>query len=83
MFNKFIIYDNKLLLGKVNRHKELLPKDFKYELIYGGGQFELNREEKTITLFGKSYDFGRFSTDKLDNLILPFTIEGYTVLERE
>jgi hypothetical protein len=67
IYNKFIVYDNKILLGRVSLHKELLPKDFNIDLIDGGGYYGIDFESKTLKVYKKSYDFGRF-TDNIVNL---------------
>lgn len=58
---KFIIYDNTIILGRVNLHKQLLPENYNQNLVQGGGLFILNKENKTVTLYGTSHDFGPFN----------------------
>jgi hypothetical protein len=70
MFQKFIIYDDEIIIGRVGLHKELLPKDSDPEKIFGGGLFTIDREKKNVHLYGKSEDFGHFDKEKAE--ILPF-----------
>jgi hypothetical protein len=65
---KFLIYDNEILIGKVGFHRELLPPNFKMELIFGGGSWEINHEEKTINLNGYSQEFGGFCIERAKDL---------------
>ena len=78
---KFMIYGDRILLGRVNLHRELLPPNPDYTKIYGGGMFEIDRENKVIRLHGYSSDFGSFCPKLVANL--PFEdnrLQGY---ERE
>lgn len=52
---KFVIEDNRLVLGMVTKHKELVSSPL---LVKGGGWFYLDEPNKTITLYGCSSDFG-------------------------
>jgi hypothetical protein len=65
---KFLIYDNEILIGRVGFHRELLPLNFKMELIYGGGSWELNHDEKTVKLHGFSQEFGGFCIERAKSL---------------
>ena len=79
---KFLIYGNELLLGRVNLHKHLLPDNADYSKIWGGGMFEVDRENKVLKLYGESMDFGRFSEEKLHNIILPSYLNDYVIISR-
>lgn len=58
---KYIIAGNRvtgkgyLRMGRVVNHKDLVVG---YEHVWGGGWWERNDNEKTITLYGSSCDFG-------------------------
>ena len=58
---KYIIAGNRvtgrcyLRMGRVVNHKNLVVG---YEHVWGGGWLERNDNEKTITLYGSSCDFG-------------------------
>ena len=60
--NKFIVYDNKIIVGRVRFHKELLPNNHDRELINGGGLFEIDQENKFFIIIesSKSFDFGKY-----------------------
>ena len=57
VFNKFIISNGDIVIGKVTYHKQLIW-DLDSEIISGGGWFIINCDDKTITFYGDSYDFG-------------------------
>ena len=63
-YPKFIIYDNKIILGKVQRHKDMLPDNADMSLLSGGGFFSIDRKNKIVILGGKSFDFGKFDIEK-------------------
>lgn len=63
LYNKFIIYNNQIILGRVRFHKDLLPDDYDYALTKGGGQFEIDFDNKILKVFDKSFDFGKFDKD--------------------
>lgn len=60
---KFIIVDDNetkvLILMKVSYHKEILERCEPHCIIKGGGFFKINVEEKTLTFYGESADFGK------------------------
>lgn len=58
--SKFVIYEGKIILGRVDYHKDLLPPNYDVTKIDGGGVFTYCRENKVIVLSGSSHDFGRF-----------------------
>ena len=70
---KFVLYCDKIILGRVSYHKELIPDKPDYSQICGGGMFEIDNDKKSITLYGYSSDFGRFNVEKARNL--PFEDE--------
>lgn len=78
--NKFILYDGKILLGKVVLHRHLLPKNFQMSLVHGGGFFSLDRDSKTVTLYGRSGEFGGFNRTSASTFELPSKLDGFTVL---
>ena len=65
---KFMIYDGLIYLGRVNFHKELLPERPDYTRIFGGGMFEIDRENQTIRMYGYSSDFGSFCPQRAAEL---------------
>ena len=79
LFPKFIVYDNQILLDKVRYHKNLLPKDFSYKLIGGGGLFRINLDKKTITFYDESMDFGKFC-DNIKECKLPPELDGFEII---
>jgi len=56
--NKFMIYGDKILIGRVRYHKELLPVDIDYSIVHGGGEFRLDKEAKEIVVWGSSLILG-------------------------
>ena len=65
MERKFTIYDNEVLIGVVNYHKDLLPKGYDPDKVAGGGMWDSLPEKKEITFFGQSFDFGPFDREAL------------------
>lgn len=63
-------------MGLVNYHRDLLPEQFKTELVCGGGQYNIDEDDgnTTVHFFGKSYDFGSFSRETLEKATLPKSI---------
>jgi hypothetical protein len=78
--NKFLIYDNEILLGRVEYHKHLLPDNFDMSLIYGGGRFILNYEDRTISLYGESFDFGKFDRELVFQCNLPDKLKDFKII---
>jgi hypothetical protein len=67
LYPKFMIYDNVIIVGKVEFHQDLLPKDFDMSKVYGGGMFDILNENKKIILYGKSEKFGRFCQERANS----------------
>ena len=65
-YPKFIIQDDKLILGMVKFHRDLVTDVKK---VKGGGWWRLNEENKTIILSDKSEDFGRASISDTQSCI--------------
>jgi hypothetical protein len=65
-YPKFIVQGDKLILGKVQYHKQLKVGDDK---INGGGLFALFPDANEIGLFGESFDFGAFSADDIKRIL--------------
>jgi len=64
----FIVTEEKLVLGRRKFHKDLASDcNIEKSDILGGGAFEQN--ETHLTLFGESFDFGKFNTDSVNNHI--------------
>ena len=78
--DKFILYDGKILLGRVVLHRHLLPRGFQMPLVHGGGFFSLDLDSKTVTLYGRSGEFGRFDSVSASTFELPSKLDGFTVL---
>jgi len=55
LINKYIMQNNKLILGKVKYHKDLVTDPVG---VCGGGMFRLNHLKKEVFLFGSSYKYG-------------------------
>lgn len=79
--NKFIVYDNKIIVGKVRFHKELLPDNHNPELINGGGLFEIDPKQEFFFILedSKSFDFGKYPDSILN---LQFEDERFNDYER-
>lgn len=67
IFPKFIIVGDQLYLGKVIYHKQLASEG---EVVKGGGWFDYNSEDKSFTLHGDSYDFGRATIEDIQACII-------------
>jgi len=52
---KYILEDNKLVMGKVAYHKELAKN---VDKVQGGGMYRTDITKRTVILFGDSYKFG-------------------------
>lgn len=66
VFPKFIVEDDKLIIGKVSYHKDLVSDK---EKVKGGGWWSLNKDTNTFTLKGDSHDYGRASIEDIKNCI--------------
>ena len=68
---KFLIVDDKLRIGSVSYHRELLSYDDKGSRIKGGGivEFENNDENKIIRFDGGSADYGTFKQSDIKEAI--------------
>lgn len=64
IYNKFIIEDNNLILGRVEYHKELVTDE---TLVCGGGWFTIKND--IIRLYGDSFDFGQPTLEDIKNCI--------------
>jgi hypothetical protein len=58
ILNKFIIEGERIILGKVTHHSELMQTDDK-QSVKGGGFCLYDYERKTFILFGSSSEFGK------------------------
>lgn len=65
---KFVIYDGKLLLGRINFHKDLLPEGYDKSLVKGGGLFDYDLDAEIIYFYGESHDFGPFDAELVMNV---------------
>lgn len=80
---KFIVYKGEIRLARVVLHKHLLPDNYDPNDVQGGGEFEVDSEEKTLLLFGKSYDFGPFDKEAVKACRLPRYFKSYTIIFKE
>ena len=64
--SKFIIVDDRLYLGRVDYHKDLLLFEDKSS-VKGGGWFM--QDSKTITFYGSSEDFGKANQSDVEKCI--------------
>lgn len=67
-FNKFIITNGILVIGKVTYHRDLIW-DKETEVITGGGSFDINFEDKIMTFYGESNDFGKAKIEDIKKCI--------------
>ena len=66
MAQKFVIINDKIVLGKVELHEELAQKD---EIInFGGGDWHMI-DKDTIQFTGFSYGFGKYNYQQLGDII--------------
>lgn len=65
MAQKFIIENNDLKVGNVERHFELAKNKCD---VKGGGYWHIDRENKTLWMYGKSIDFGRCKKEHFANV---------------
>lgn len=74
MAKKFVIAKNMLIIGNVELHFQLVPKD-EHHQIAGGGYWYRSVEKNQIYFYGKSQDFGRISFEEFDKAIKPEWVE--------
>lgn len=72
--NKFIVIElhngeRRFRAGFVLFHKDLLNKDERDNQVVGGGMFLFDHFDKTITLFGKSIDFGALHPEEMNEIL--------------
>lgn len=72
--NKFIVIEQhngerEFRAGYVLYHMDLLNKNERDSQVVGGGMFSFDHFDKTITLFGKSQDYGSIHPEEMDELI--------------
>lgn len=88
-FKKYIILKNnftnevKMRLGYPIYHKDLIDKsDIKNGFVcVGGGHWTLNYEDKTISLSGRSDDFGRAKKEDIEKAIKNLNKHDYWEME--
>lgn len=64
---KFIVQDNKLIIGQAEFHVDLKIDD-KIE-VNGGGWWKLEPSSKTFTFYGTSMDFGKAKVEDIQACI--------------
>lgn len=75
---KFIVTAQGLFkFGDVTFHKDLLSAG---EECIGGGMYEFDHIDSRMLLWGRSYDFGRVKWSWIDNLLLPASLQGLTIM---
>ena len=60
---KYIVVDNTFILGNVDFHSEMLPKDSPKPL--GGGWWSFNEDFSELTLFHLSFDYGHLTRSQI------------------
>jgi len=73
MAKKFIIEENKIRIGEVNNHSELVQNSGVQ--IHGGGLWMLYNGE--LRLYGTSGNFGKFDKNAIINAELPSEFKAY------
>lgn len=61
MAQKFIILDNKIIIGHVRLHVDLVQGMNAEHKVKGGGYWETDESKHILFLFGKSIDYGPVS----------------------
>jgi len=61
-YPKFIIEGTSLVIGKAELHVDM--SNVKEDVV-SGGWYNIDTEKKELHLFGKSYDFGRFTPEQV------------------
>ena len=75
ILNKFIIENDKIILGNVDIHSELMQTDNK-QSVKGGGFCLYDRKSNTFILFGGSSEFGKAKIQDIKPVI--FNNKVYT-----
>lgn len=75
MAKKFIINNNRIILGDVNFHSELLTDNTQ---TVGGGHWHYDHVKDRIYLFGLSTDFGHVTKQQIQNCY-SYALEGRTL----
>ena len=68
IFPKFIIENDRLTIGKVSFHKDLVFED--KSKVKGGGWFLYIPEDKCFLLYGNSEDFGKADFNDIRKAVL-------------
>lgn len=76
MTKKFVINDNRLVIGNVGYHFELCNDN---STTIGGGYWFKDEENKRLYLYGTSTDYGSIKPDDLDKCHIPFIWEKYDI----
>ena len=64
MAAKWIVINNEFRFGNVGLHEDLIVSDIRKD-VKGGGLFRFSPENKTLLLFGESFDFGSCQVEDL------------------
>jgi len=62
LYPKFIVEGDCLIMSAVSFHKELSTVKNR---VKGGGWYKMDEENKTITFYGRSYDFGAVTPEDI------------------
>ena len=66
VFPKFIIEDDKIIIGKVNMHQQLVTDKTK---VRGGGWFKFISDTNTFQFYGDSNDFGKATLEDIKSCV--------------
>ena len=81
MAHKWIIENKEFKSGCVELHCELATNKYKATRreVDGGGILYIDDKNKILYLFGKSFDFGQFTVDKVKSCEFEFWYDDYTI----
>ena len=79
ILNKFILEGERIILGKVTHHSELMQTDNKQNVI-GGGFCLYDYERKTFIFFGGSSEFGKAKIQDIKPIV--FNDKVYATIKR-
>jgi len=61
---KYLIVDNKLIIGNADYHTQLVRKDIEKSLIASEGRLDLNKTDKKAYFYGTSFDYGSVTKEQ-------------------
>jgi hypothetical protein len=80
MAKKWIINNNKLILGDVELHKDLISKNNDINKTLGGGYWYYNKDTNIIYFWGESFDFGQVTKKEFENSQKRLNIKNLTII---